>query len=64
MYSQFKIHIDKQDNKKSRDYRLRVINTNYPNMRKALTRFFKTRREAERFELYSYKLLQFISEDK
>jgi hypothetical protein len=64
MYSQFKIHIDKQDNKKSRDYRLRVINTNYPNMRKALTRFFKTRKEAEQFELYSYKLLQFISEDK
>lgn len=64
MNSIYKIHIDKQNNKKSKDYRVRVVNTNFSNMRKALTKVCKTRKEAEQFELYCYKLLQFISEDK
>lgn len=60
MKNTFSIHIDKQCNKQFVGYRVRVANNSYPNMGKTLNRRFKTRKEAEQYELDCYRLLQFI----
>ncbi len=61
--SKYSIHIDRQNNKQSIGYRVRVINKDYPSMSKALTKSFKTKEEAEQHELFCYRFLQFIKEE-
>lgn len=59
-----KIYRDKQNNKSSQSYRIRVVNTDVPSMRDSLTIYLKNSNEADRVELFLYKLLSSIEEEK
>lgn len=60
MRTNINVHIDKQNNKQSTDYRVRIVDKDIPNMRECITKHFKTKDEAEAYELQIYRVLQFI----
>lgn len=55
-----KIYRDTQNNKQSKSERIRVVNTNVRYMRDAITIHIHDRNEADRLELFLYKLLDSI----
>lgn len=54
------VYVDKQNNMHSRPFRVRLVDRDYPNVNKALTKYFNTRKEAEDYELQVYRIIQFI----
>jgi hypothetical protein len=60
MRTNLNVHIDKQNNKQSNDYRVRLVDKDIPNMRECITKHCKTKEEAEAIELYTHRLIQFI----
>lgn len=55
-----KIYRDKQNNKKSKSERIRVVNTTVPNMNDCITIHINNSNDADRVELFLYKLLTLI----
>ena len=64
MRTNLQIHIDKQNNKQSQYFRVRLVDKDIPNMRSCITKHFKTKEEAEAYELQLYRVLQYIGESR
>ena len=55
-----KIYRDTQNNKQSKSERIRVVNTSVPHMKDAITIHIHDSNDADRVELFIYKLLSLV----